>query len=169
MKSFFATIGILSLIGMMVIGLAQAGDTATVSATVTVQNISVTVADGLVAYGTLAVSGTKDTTSSGVNNSQTATNNGNLTETFNIKGANSTGCVWTLASSQGSEQYFHKFCNNGTCDSSPVWTALTGSYQTLATGKAVSGTQEFDLQIGVPSSTSCYTEATISVTVQATS
>ena len=49
MKSFFATIGILSLIGIMVIGLAQAGTEATVAATVTVQNISLSVADGSVA------------------------------------------------------------------------------------------------------------------------
>jgi hypothetical protein len=146
-----------------------AAETADVSATVTVQNISVTVTDGEVAYGTIATSGTKATTSSGVDDSQTVTNNGNVTEDFNITGFDvSTGCTWTLAATQGTDQYFHKFCNNGTCDSSPTWTALTTSYQQLADDVVASGTQEFDLQIGVPSSTSCYDEATVTVTVQAT-
>jgi hypothetical protein len=48
--------------------------TADVTATVTVQNVSVTVSDGTVAYGTVAASGNKDTTSSGTDDSQTATN-----------------------------------------------------------------------------------------------
>ncbi len=148
--------------------LARAADTADVTATVTVQNVAITVSDGSISYGTLVAGGTKDTTTSGVDDSQTATNTGNVNEDFNIKGYNvSTGCSWTLAATQGSDQYFHKFCNNGNCDSSPTWNALTTSYTTLATNKTPSATQEFDLQIGVPSSTSCTSQATVTVTVQA--
>lgn len=145
---------------------SKSADTGSVTATVTAQNISVSVTDGGVAYGTLALSGTADTTSAGVNDSQTATNDGNVVEDFNVKGANTT--AWTLAATQGSEQYFHKFCNNGTCDSSPTWTALTTNYQTLGTSiAATSGTKEFDLQIGVPSATATFTSQSASVTVQA--
>jgi hypothetical protein len=168
-KKFIAILTIcLLFLGANILGVVQAADTGTVTATVKVQNIAISVADGSIAYGTLVAGGTKDTTASGVDDSQTATNTGNVAEDFNIKGANvSNGCTWTLAATQGSEQYFHKFCNNGNCDSSPTWTALTTNYATLATNKSPNGTQEFDLQIGVPSSTSCTSEATVEVTVQA--
>lgn len=168
LKLLLLSFVLISIFSLVVVLGVKADDEGTVTATVTVQNISVTVSDGSVAYGSLAASGTKDTTSTGTNESQTATNNGNVTEDLNIKGANvAVGCSWTLAGSQGSETYFHKFCNNGNCDSSPTWTALTTDYTDLAEDKTVSGTQEFDLQIGVPSSTACTSEATVTVTVQA--
>ena len=151
--------------GFVVGASSESADTGSVTATVTAQNISVTVSDGSVAYGVLALSGIKDTTATGVNDSQTATNNGNIAESFNIKGTN-TG-AWTLASTQSTDQYFHKFCNNGTCDASPAWTALTTNYQTLGTNISTSGTKEFDLQIGVPSSTATFTSQNADVTVQA--
>jgi hypothetical protein len=163
--SFFL-VGVFSL--AVVLGV-KAADTDEVSATVTVQSISLTVSDGDVTYGALAASSTRDTTDDEADESQTVTNTGNVTEDFDIKGENVTvGCTWTLASTEGDEQYFHKFCNNGTCDALPSWTALTADYATLAEDKAVSGTQEFDLQIGVPSTTTCTDEATVTVTVLAT-
>ena len=143
----------------------RAAETAQVAATVTAQNISVGVSDGIVAYGTIGVGATADTTSNDKNNSQTATNTGNVTEDFNISGSDSTN--WTLAGTAGENTYTHKFCNNGTCDASPNWTALTTGYQTLATGVGTSATQELDLQIGTPTSTTFYTEQTVNVTVQA--
>ncbi len=143
---------------------ADAAETATVSATVTVQNISVSVSDGSVSYGTMAASGTEDTTTNGVNDSQTATNNGNVTADINIRGQNS--AAWTLAATQSTDQYFHKFCTSD-CDSSPTWTALTTNYQTLSGSVASSGSQVFDLQIGVPTSSTSYTQQSVNVTVQA--
>lgn len=139
-----------------------AATTASVAATVTVQNISVTVSDGTVAYGTLAVN-----TSAGTNGSdtQTATNNGNITEDFNIRGQDSAD--WTLASSAGSDQYVHRFCTS-TCTSPPTsYTALTTSYQTLASSVSASGNQTFDLHITTPTSSSVFTEQSVDVTVQA--
>ncbi len=85
----------------------KAADTASVTATVTAQNISVTVTDGTVAYGTISLSSSKDTTTSGTNDSQTATNNGNVTENFNIKGQDSAN--WTLAATAGPDQYVLHF------------------------------------------------------------
>ena len=174
MKSLIASICILGMIGMVIGVGVFAGETGTVAATVTVQNISLTVADGAVAYGTIAVNTTKDTTAAvgGVDDTQVGTNNGNVTEKFNIMGANTTNCVWTLAATAGADQYFHKFCTTGTgttdpCDAGPTWNALTTAYAVLAASVAVDGTQRFDLQIGVPTSSTCYTEATASVTVQA--
>jgi len=167
MKSLIANVCILGMIGIVIGTGVFAAETAQVSATVKVQSISVSVSPGTVDYGTLTANSIEDTTSNGVNTSQTATNDGNVTEDFNIKGEDvSAGCSWTLAETQGDEQYFHNFCTSD-CDSNPNWTALTTSYQTLATGVSESGSQEFDLQIGVPSSTSCTAQATATVTVQA--
>lgn len=142
----------------------RAASTASVTATVTVQNISVTVSDGTVTYGTMGVSTSGDTTASGLNDSQTATNNGNVTENVNIKGQNSAN--WTLGAAAGVDTYAQKFCTTN-CDSSPTWTALTTSYQTLASSIATSGTSVFDLQITTPTSSTNFTQQSVDVTVQA--
>jgi hypothetical protein len=160
-KQLIASILILGLVGMVVGVVAQGAETASVAATVTVQNISVTVSDGTVAYGTLPVNTTKSTLVGELNDLQTATNNGNVTENFNIKGQNSAN--WTLAASAGADQYVHKFSK----DSGVSWTALTTSYATLATGIAALGTQTFDLQITTPTSSTNYTQQSVDVTVQA--
>ncbi len=152
----------LSLAFVGVTGAVFAATTGTVAATVTVQNVSVTVSDGTVAYGTLALN-----TSAGTNptDTQTATNNGNITEDLNIKGSNSAN--WTLGGTANTDQYVHKFCT-ATCGSAPTnYTALTTSYQTLATGKAASGTQTFELYITTPTSSTNYTQQSVDVTVQA--
>ena len=162
MKSLIATICILSLVGMVVGVVAQGADTASVAATVTVQNISVSVTDGTVAYGTLAVNTTKSTLAGELADLQTATNDGNVTESFNIRGTDSG--TWTLGATAASNVYVHKFSTN----SGTLWTALPLVNQTLATGKAVGGTQTFDLQITTPTVSADYIEHSVNVTVQAT-
>lgn len=142
----------------------KAADTASVTATVTVQNISVTVTDGTVAYGTLGQNSTKNTCT--LTDTQTATNNGNVTENFNIKAiADASTPDWTIGATAGSNIYTHKF-STATCPTF-TGTALTTSYQTLATGKAVSGTQTFDLEINTPNPSTVYTQQSVDVTVQA--
>src|SRR3989339_877269 len=83
-----------------------AAETASVTATVTAQNVSVTVADGTVTYGTTSLGSSKNTVA--LSDTQTATNAGNVTSQLNIKGQNST--AWTLAGTAGSDIYVHKFC-----------------------------------------------------------
>lgn len=150
-----------------------AASTGVVSATVTPQNISVTVSDGAVAYGTLTLNDTEDTTSGGVNDSQLATNDGNVTEDFNIRSTDATGgTTWTLAGSAGADQFAHSFCNSGSgspdpCDATPTWGALSTSYNSLATAVAPAGTNRFDLQINTPTSSSDFVQKSITVTVQA--
>ena len=129
--------------------------------TYTPVTVSVSVSDGVVSYGTLTAGSSQDTTSSGLNDTQTATNDGDVTENFNIKGQNSAS--WTLTATAGSEQYVHEFSTNGGSN----WTALTTTYQTLATNIGVSGTVNFDLKITVPTSTNDYTQQSVDVTIQA--
>lgn len=132
--------------------------------------VSVSVTDGGVVYGLVTKGQSKDTTSNGLNDTQTATNDGNVTENFNIMGQNSAS--WTLGATAGNEQYVHEFCKTGTgspdpCDTSPTWTALTTNYQSLGTGITASGTQRFDLKITLPTSTTSTAEQSVNVTIQA--
>jgi hypothetical protein len=143
---------------------AYAASSATVNATVTVQNVSVTVTDGTVTYGTLAVNTAKDTTLSGTNDSQTASNDGNINEDINIRGQNT--AAWTLAGSAGANQYMHQFCKTN-CDVSPTWTSLTTSNQTLSAAVAASGTQVFDLKLTTPTSSASFTQQSVDVVIQA--
>ena len=175
MKSLIASIIILGLAGMVVGVAVQGASTGIVAATVTVQNISVSVSDGIVDYGTLGVNNSKDTTSGSVDNTQVATNNGNITEKFLIRGQNSTstGAGWTLAGTAASETYVHEFCTAGAgspdpCDTTPAYTALTTSNQDLVASVVTSGTQRFDLQITTPTATTDFNEQCVNVTVIAT-
>jgi hypothetical protein len=165
---------IAALVAPLVIAVqAGAADTATVAATVTPQNISVTVADGSVAYGTLAVSSNASTIASGLNDTQTATNNGNVAEDFNITSTDATGGnTWTLAGTIGADQYKHSYCNTGSgspdpCDTGATWNAMSTGYTQIANSVSAAGTSKFDLKIDTPSTVSDYTQKSITVTVQA--
>lgn len=148
--------------------IVSAGTTATVAATVTLQNISVSVSSGTVSYGTLALNTSRTTLSGGINSQQTTTNNGNVAEDFNIKGQNSTSWILDTANST-TDHYIHKFCiaTCGTEGTPTNFTALTTSYAALATNVVASGTQTFDLQITTPQTSSVYTQQSVDVTVQA--
>lgn len=164
LKNIVVFSSFLALLVFVLSSVAKAADTGTVAATVTVQSVSVTVTDGTIAYGTLAVNTSADTNPA---DTQTATNNGNITENLNIKGKDDS--PWILDSANSTQDhYIHMFCI-ATCGTPPTnYTALTTSYQTLATGVvATSGTQTFDLYITTPQSSSVYTQRSVDVTVQA--
>lgn len=144
----------------------------TIFAKYSAPTISVSVSDGVVTYGMMPVNTSKTTLPGELNDMQTATNDGNITENFNIKSQNATGggCTWTLASSNGSDQYIHEFCNDTDldCASPPTnYTVLTTNYQTLKTGVAVSGTVNFQLRLTTPNPSSCYGQQSVDVTIQA--
>src|SRR3989344_2715698 len=100
-KKFLAIVGIFSLAALS-FGLAAIGaDTQSVTATVTPKNISVTVSLGSVDYGTVAIN-----TESAPSAIITASNNGNVTENFNIRGSNSTN--WILNdTAAGADTFMH--------------------------------------------------------------
>lgn len=158
----------LAIITLAVIGVvlshqsAFAGTTATVTSTVTVQNVSVSVSDGSISYGTLATNSSAGTNGTDL---QTATNNGNVTEDLNIKGQNSAN--WTLGATAGADQYTHKFCVTSCATAPTNYTALTTSYQSLKTSLATSGTQTFDLYITTPTSSTNFTQQSVDIIVQA--
>jgi len=166
-KKFFAVF-LLAVVFFWAVKLIKAAEESSVTATVTAQSLSVSVADGTVSYGVLGV-GTSATTATGdgdaLSDSQDAVNIGNTAEKFNVRGQDSTN--WTLGANPGSETYSHDFCTSN-CDASPSWTALTTSNLTLVASIGIGSSQNFDLRLRMPSSTSTYTSQTVSVTVQAT-
>lgn len=164
-KKLLAAAGVLGFVGMLVAySAALALNTATVTATVTVQNISLSVADGVIVYGTLASNTTKSTCTTELNDLQTVTNNGNVAETFNIKGQNSVN--WTLAALAGTDQYVEKFVNVA-CSTWSLGTALTTVYATLASNIAASGTTNLNLQINTPNPSTVFTSQSVDVLLQA--
>jgi hypothetical protein len=128
--------------------------------------ISVTVTDGTVAYGVLSPSGSSNTTSGGLNDTQVALNNGTVAEDFTIKTSVATGGTgWTLGSAIGSNIFVHEFSTN----SGSNWTKFitADSYQTLVDNVDVNSSQNFDLRLTAPSSSTDAVQKTITITVQA--
>jgi hypothetical protein len=154
----------IALINFLLISSINSADNATINATVTPENLSITVSDGTISYGVLPLSGTANTTITGINDSQTTTNTGNVAIDINIRGTNSAN--WTLAAVAGSDQYTHKFCSIN-CDTTPVWTALTTSNQTLSTAVSAAGNSNIDLQLGMPTASTNFTQQSVNVVVQA--
>ena len=129
--------------------------------------VSVTVTPSTIAYGTVALGTTKDTITLG--QLLTVTNNGTVAENFKIKSSNATrsgGTTWTLAATVGNNIFTHKYSKTRP---TPTWLGMdvADTYYDLATNVAPNGTQTFDLQIGMPTSTTDYWEHTIIITILA--
>jgi C1A family cysteine protease len=125
--------------------------------------VSVTVTPSTIAYGTVALGTSKNTT---LGQHLTVTNNGTVTENFSIKSSNATrvgGTTWALGATAGNNTFTHAFSTTGGSN----WTALMTGYQLLASGMAPNATQVFDLQITMPTSTTDYWEHTIIITILA--
>lgn len=172
MKRFFAQLLVSVFVSSLVFApVSYAATTASVTATVTVQNVAISrTSDGTVPYGTLTTSDTQDTTTAaegdGIDDTQTFQNDGNINEDFAIQGQDSAN--WELADAPGDETYAHKTCITSCDGASPSWTAFNeDGYTEFATGIAASGTQDVDLQILTPTSTTHYDQQSVDVVVQA--
>jgi len=163
LKLLLLSFVLVSIFSLVVVLGVKAADEGTVTATVTAQHVSITVSDGSVAFGTVNSGSYGDTTDDGVDNSQTATNTGSVTEDFTIKADDTAN--WTLESSAGTNQYTLDHCTSS-CDDSPSWSAISTDYGALASSITASNSQDFDLRVGTPTSTT-YGEQTITVTVLA--
>jgi len=166
---------IIDILGVLVLTLfaslflsfsSYAATSDSVTATVSAQYLAVSVSDGVITYGSLGTDATEDTTTNGLDDSQTATNDSNVTADLEISGQDSTD--WTLGGTAGSDVYTHKFCTSDCDGGSPSWTALTTSYQDLATGVSASDTQDFDLQVGTPTTNTASGSQSVDVTVLVT-
>ena len=170
---FFVEIIVLGSLVFGVSNVAFATTSQAVTATVKLQDIEVTVADGSINYGTLALSAFQDTlaTTGHLNDQQVATNGGNIAEDLSIKGQNAAaaGCTgspppWAISStSTGADQYEQSMSTS----TGTLWTPLSTSYITLGLNVATSSTVPFDLKISTPVSSVCYQSQSVDVTVLA--
>jgi len=151
-------------------GAASEGE-AQVSATVTLQSISVTIASGYptaMDYGVMAP-GTEaipTTYTPGTYSYLRVENNGSVAEDLLIKGADATcgAGTWTLAASPGANQYSHLY---GIGQSPVSYTPLSTAASTLGTDVATGGTVNFKLKIQTPTSSTVYGQYSTTVTILA--
>jgi hypothetical protein len=177
-KKFVSSIAIIVLVGMMVVGgIAQADTNATVTATVTVQNVAMTLSQSSFAYGTMAANTASSTAGLFAGAGIVATNGSNVTADFDISGANTgtgkSGTGWDLKTAAGSDEYIHKFCDDTLNDctipagqSNYIDLPVGPSTAVLKNNVAAAGTNAFQLQITTPNPSTKFTQQSVPVTVQ---
>lgn len=160
MKKIIYTVLLVSavlLIMLVMMGPVFAGGSAGVAVTVTAKNISISVSPANYNYGALALGTTTETAST-----FTASNDGNVTENFFIRGANTAN--WTLATLPGTNQYEHD------------WKQGAGGYLALTTANQAAGGSvaagsnlaNYKFQIHMPTSSATYAQQSTTVTFVAT-
>ncbi len=165
----------MSLFAMSLAGPAFAGNPATITVTVTIQNLSVSTS-GSIAFGTVvAASQTVSGTSS------TVTNDGNVTETYSLNLTNPSTWTAVQAAPASPEEYaLLAIFNSG----APLGTDFSYANHSLSTSSvassgtkfagdqtglsvAVSGTRKLWFRFNAPTSTSVTTQQSITVTLTA--
>lgn len=169
MKKLISLITMVSLAGMMVAGMAQADDD--VTATVTVQNVGVSLDQTTFNYGVMNNNSVSSTVLLWAGAGITATSTGNVTEDFDINGADTVG--WTLdTTTTTADHYVHKFCNDtdNVCSAPPAnYTNLptTPSTEILKNGVTLGTAVAFQLEIITPNPSTVFTQQSAVVTVLA--
>jgi hypothetical protein len=118
-----------------------------------------------VAFGNISANTTEDTTATGINDTEvvsvdTGPADLNIKSTTFGDGSN----TWSLSTSSGAGQVHWEFSPNGS-----TWNdfAVADNYYTLATSVAQGNTQDVDLRLTTPTTTSSYLQHSATVTVQA--
>lgn len=142
---------------------ALAADNATVNATVTLQNVSVSVADGTINYGILSLNSSTGTVA--LSDTQTVTNAGNVPVDILIKGQNSAN--WSIAGSAGNNAYVHRFCVSSCGAPVTNYTALTTNNQTLSSSVSASSTVSLDLHLTTPTASTNFAQQDVDVIITA--
>ncbi len=170
-------LGTMLIASALVIGaapMAMAANPATISVTVTIQNLSVS-ASGPVAFGTV-VAGTQTVSTSG----STVLNDGNVTETYSLSLTNPGGWTATQAA-PGAEEYALNAQFNSAAPTGASFGYANHALSTLSTAASatkfagnqtglsvpVSSSRSLWFRFDAPSSTAVTTQQTISVTLTA--
>lgn len=142
--------------------LAQATDTLT--ATVSATNLAVSVSDGTIAFGSVALN--TATTTVGTGQTQTVSNDGS-NATLNVKSSNATnGTSWTLGTSPGSDIF--KLEVSTTTGSSYGTFQATDVYLTASSTFASLTNQVVDFRFTTPTVSTDFLEKSLTITVQVT-
>lgn len=143
---------------------AGAADTGNITATVTATNLAVSVSDGSIAFGSVALN--TATTTAGNSDTQTVTNDGS-TATLNVKSGNATGgTTWTLGTSPGSNVF--KLEVSTTTGSSYMTFQATDTYLTASTTFSSLSSGDLDFRFTTPSDSTDFVQKSLTITVQVT-
>ena len=143
---------------------ARAASTATVAATVTATNLAVSVSDGSIAFGSVALN--TATTTAGNSDTQTVTNDGS-TAALNVKSGNATGgTTWTLGTSAGSNTF--KLEVSTTTGSTYMTLQATDTYLTASSSMTSLLTQTLDFRFTTPTASTDFVQKSLTITVQVT-
>ena len=155
----FATTVIIA--GLLLAQFAGA-QTDTIDATVTATNLAVTVSDGVIEFGSVALS--TATTTAGNGYTQTATNDGSDAQ-LNVKSSNATGgTTWTLDPTPASDKF--KLEVSTTSGSSYMTLQAVDTYLTASTTFTSLSSGDLDFRFTTPTASSDFVEKSLTITVQ---
>ncbi len=143
---------------------ALAQDTDTVTATVTATNLAVSVTDGSIAFGSVALN--TATSTAGTGQTQTVTNDGS-NATLNVKSSNATnGTTWTLGTSPGSDIFKLEVSTTtgstyGTLQATDVYLTASSTFTSLMS-------QAVDFRFTTPTASTDFVQKSLTITVQVT-
>ncbi|QQR65051.1 hypothetical protein IPH92_00515 [Candidatus Kaiserbacteria bacterium] len=161
---FFIVVSMLS-IAIVFGGMnAFAQSTDTVTATVTATNLAVSVSDGTIAFGSVALN--TATTTVGTAQTQTVSNDGSAA-VLNVKSSNATnGTLWTLGTSPGSDIF--KLEVSTTTGSTYGTLQATDVYLTASSTFASLTNQNVDFRFTTPTVSTDFVQKSLTITVQVT-
>ena len=144
---------------------ARAADTATVSATVTATNLAVSVTDGSITFGSVALN-TATSTATYDDQTQTVSNDGS-NAVINVKSGNATGgTTWTLGTSAGSDIF--KLEVSTTTGSTYMTFQATDTYLTASSSSVSLTSGAFDFRFTTPTVSTDFVQKSLTITVQVT-
>lgn len=164
-RGYVATIIVVALL-ISVFGWysARAAATAVVSATVTANNLAVSISDGSIAFGSVALNTATTTVAHG--ETQTVSNDGS-TAVINVKSGNATGgTTWTLGTSPGSDTF--KLEVSTTTGSTYMTFQATDTYLTASSSSASLTSGPLDFRFTTPTVSTDFVQKSLTITVQVT-
>jgi len=159
--------GVLAVITLSIFlgHIARAAETATVAATVTATNLAVSVSDGSITFGSVALN-TATSTATYDDQTQTVSNDGS-NAVINVKSGNATGgTTWTLGTSAGSNTF--KLEVSTTTGSTYMTFQATDTYLTASSSSASLTTGPLDFRFTTPTGSTDFVQKSLTITVQVT-
>ena len=157
-RKIAVVLGLVAFLGVGLTTYATADTEGNVNATVTAQQVAMSVTESLVEYGVLSVGDVDKVPNPAF---FAANNDGNVPVDFVIRGFDT--AAWTLEATVGTDEYVHRFATDG----GTSFTELTLSSQTLSS-VAVNGTQTVHLNLDMPDATAASASQDADVKVLAT-
>jgi len=144
---------------------ANALDTATVGATVTASNLSLSVSSGTITFGSVALN--TSTTTVGSSYTQTVTNSGS-TMTLNAKATDATGgTTWTLDTSNATQDHYTLEVSTTTGSTYEKFTTANTYLTASSTFPTGAVTQALDFRLKTPNTSTDFVQKSITITLQA--